>query len=145
MESHMKNKAVVSSAVMAISLAAAGFAFGEDGNRNDRGHDKQMDRSNQGDHRDNQKHRPDQHGRDDYRKDKRDDGRRDERGAGPDHAFRRGDRLPPYYRGRQYVVNDWRAHRLSPPPRGYQWVQTGGDYVLVSIGSGVILQLYLGG
>jgi Ni/Co efflux regulator RcnB len=43
------------------------------------------------------------------------------------------------------VVNDWRAHRLSPPPRGYQWVQTGGDYVLVSIGSGIILQLYLGG
>jgi len=41
------------------------------------------------------------------------------------------------------VVNDWRARHLSPPPRGYHWVQTGGDYVLVAIATGVILQLLL--
>jgi Ni/Co efflux regulator RcnB len=66
-----------------------------------------------------------------------------ERGAGPDHRFYRGDRLPMEYRGRSYVVNDWRGHRLSAPPRGYHWVQTGGDYVLVAITTGVILQLLL--
>lgn len=68
----------------------------------------------------------------------------DERGAGPGHAFHRGDRLPVEYRSRQYVVDDWRGHHLSAPPRGYHWVQTGGDYVLAAIGTGVILQLFLG-
>lgn len=66
-----------------------------------------------------------------------------ERGAGPDHAFHRGGRLPYEYRATQYVVDDWRAHRLNAPPRGYHWVQTGGDYVLVGIATGIILQLLL--
>lgn len=66
-----------------------------------------------------------------------------ERGAGPDHRFYRGGRLPAEYRSRQYVVDDWRGHRLSAPPRGYHWVQTGGDYVLVAIATGVIASLIL--
>lgn len=66
-----------------------------------------------------------------------------ERGAGPEHDFYRGGRLPPQYRSRQYVVNDWRGHGLRSPPRGYQWVQTGGDYVLVAIATGIILELLL--
>lgn len=64
-------------------------------------------------------------------------------GAGPRHDMRRGDRLAAEYRSRQYVVDDWRGHRLSRPPRGYHWVQTGGDYVLVAIASGVIAQILL--
>jgi hypothetical protein len=36
-----------------------------------------------------------------------------------------------------------RGHHLSAPPRGYHWVQMGGDYVLVAIATGVILQLLL--
>ena len=125
----MNSKAVVS-AILAMSLATAGPAFADDhGNRNDRndwgrnaqeqrggGHDRRADNSNE---------------------------RRDERGAGPNHDFRRGDRLPAEYRNRQYVVDDWRDHHLSAPPRGYHWVQTGGDYVLVAIATGVILQLLL--
>jgi Ni/Co efflux regulator RcnB len=27
-------------------------------------------------------------------------------------------RLPSHYHKRQYVVDNWRAHRLSAPPRG---------------------------
>lgn len=69
--------------------------------------------------------------------------RRDGHGAGPDHGFYRGDRLPPQYRSRQYVVEDWRGHRLSAPPRGQQWVQVGGDYVLAAIATGVITSLIL--
>ena len=68
---------------------------------------------------------------------------RDERGAGPDRLFRRGDCLPLEYRGRNYVVDDWRGHRLDVPPPGYQWVQLGGDYVLVARDSGLIRQLRL--
>ena len=50
---------------------------------------------------------------------------------------------PPEYRHRNYVVDDWRGHRLSAPPRGYHWVQTGNDYVLVAIATGVIMQILL--
>ena len=70
-------------------------------------------------------------------------GRPDERGAGPDHGFYRGQRLPGNYRARQYVIDDWRGHRLSAPPHGYHWVQVGSDYVLVAIATGIILQLLL--
>jgi Ni/Co efflux regulator RcnB len=65
------------------------------------------------------------------------------RGAGPAHDMRPGQRLPLTYRNRQYVVDDWRSHRLSAPPRGYHWVQTGTDYVLVAIATGLILHLLL--
>ncbi len=73
----------------------------------------------------------------------RGDGRPDERGAGPDHNYHRGDRLPAEYRHHNYVVDDWRGHGLSAPPRGYQWVQSGTDYLLVAIATGIILQLLL--
>ena len=66
-----------------------------------------------------------------------------ERGAGPGHSYYRGDRMPMNYRGHQYVVDDWRGHGLRAPPRGYHWVQTGGDYVLVAIATGVIMELLL--
>ncbi|WP_367846512.1 RcnB family protein [Rhodoferax sp. WC2427] len=67
-----------------------------------------------------------------------------ERGAGPEHNFRRGGRLPSQYRNNQYVVDNWRDHHLSAPPRGYHWVQTGGDYVLIAITTGIIAQILLG-
>src|SRR5512140_2515854 len=80
--------------------------------------------------------------------DQRRDGRNynynyNEYGAGPDHNFHPGDRLPQEYRHHNYVVNDWRGHHLSPPPPGYQWVQTGADYVLIAIATGLIVQLLL--
>ncbi|OIQ66593.1 nickel/cobalt homeostasis protein RcnB precursor [mine drainage metagenome] len=128
----MNSKALVST-VLIFSLASAGFAFASD--RNQRGDGvryEQMQRGNRGNHGDRG-----------YHGDRGDDRRQDERGAGPDHQFYRGERLPMQYRSHQYVVNDWRSHRLSAPPRGYHWVQTGGDYVLVAIATGVILQLLL--
>ncbi|HVE55060.1 MAG TPA: RcnB family protein [Ramlibacter sp.] len=57
--------------------------------------------------------------------------------------FRRGGRLPPELRDRHYVVNDWRGHRLSAPPRGYHWVQVGPDYVLAAVATGIIANLIL--
>ena len=65
------------------------------------------------------------------------------RGAGPEHNFYRGGRLPDYYRGHEYVVDDWRGHRLQAPPRGYNWVQVGPDYVLVAIATGIIASILL--
>lgn len=69
---------------------------------------------------------------------------RSHRGAGPDHRWVRGSRVPPQYRAHGYVVNDWRGHRLSAPPRGYRWIQNGGDYLLVAIASGVVAQIVFG-
>jgi|KBSSwiStaDraftv2_1062776.scaffolds.fasta_scaffold116475_2 Ni/Co efflux regulator RcnB len=64
-------------------------------------------------------------------------------GAGPEHNFYRGGRLPDYYRGREYVVDDWRGHHLHAPPRGYHWVQVGPDYVLVAVATGIIASILL--
>lgn len=51
--------------------------------------------------------------------------------------------MPMQYRSHQYVVDDWRGHHLTQPPRGYHWVQSGGDYILVAIATGIILQLLI--
>jgi Ni/Co efflux regulator RcnB len=65
------------------------------------------------------------------------------RGAGPKHNWYKGTVLPAPYRTRHYVVNDWRHHHLHSPPRGYNWVQVGGDYMLAAIATGVILSVLL--
>lgn len=74
------------------------------------------------------------------------DMRRNDRGhyynaRGPE--FRRGGYIPHDFRNRQYYVNDYRAYRLSPPPRGQQWVQVGSDYVLIAIATGLIANIVL--
>jgi Ni/Co efflux regulator RcnB len=65
-------------------------------------------------------------------------------GYGPDHDMRRGQRLPSRYRTHQYVVDNWRVHHLSRPPRGQHWVQVGADYVLVAAATGLIVQAVTG-
>jgi len=60
-------------------------------------------------------------------------------------AWRRGDRLPRYYRD-YYRPVDYRHYRLRPPPRGYHYVRDDrGDYLLVGIATGVILGVILAG
>jgi Ni/Co efflux regulator RcnB len=79
--------------------------------------------------------------RGDYRNDYRAEDHYYYGARGPE--WRRGGHIPPQYRSRQYVVNDWRGHHLHAPPRGYEWVQVGGDYVLVAVATGIIAQLLL--
>ncbi|SFC49568.1 regulator RcnB of Ni and Co efflux [Polaromonas sp. OV174] len=57
--------------------------------------------------------------------------------------FYRGGHIPMQYRNQRYMVNNWRGHHLSPPPRGQAWVQVGADYALIAIATGVIAQLVL--
>ena len=164
----MKLRAVVT-AILAISVASSGTAFAQGrGDREDRGgQQERRDEGRQQERRDNdarnQRDRreadanmrrergsyngrgPDGRGPPGQRmKEERREERREGYGAGPNHAFYRGDRLPMEYRHYNYVVDDWRGHQLSAPPRGYHWVQTGGDYVLVAIATGIIAQLILG-
>ena len=58
-----------------------------------------------------------------------------------DGELRRGERLPARYQAHQHVVEDWRALRLSKPPRGHQWVDAGEDYALVAIATGRVAQV----
>ena len=57
----------------------------------------------------------------------------------PHHRWARGER----YYGPVYVVNDYRYYRLRPPPYGYHWVRDDGGYLLVAVGTGIILDMVL--
>ncbi len=161
------NTALTTLVIAILASNEAAFAQGKGNNdRDDRGRGEQRDRGAPPGQRDNNGRGPERREVDRRNDDRRDhsgrpdvgrrgdfdgrrdgrgdfDGRRDGRGAGPNHAYYRGDRLPIQYRHRQYVVEDWRGHSLSAPPRGYHWVQNGADYLLVGIATGMILQIFL--
>lgn len=146
----MKNK-TLARAMIAIMLAGSLPAMAQDRDYRDHRDDRAQEqrREERRDFRNEQREE-----RRDYRQDRREarrdyrDDRRDERhgarGAGPRHDLYRGQRLPSNYHNRQYVVDNWRAHRLSAPPRGYHWVQVGGDYVLAAVATGIIANILLG-
>lgn len=137
----MSSKIMIAS-IMTVTMLASSAAFAQGyGHQDNRGRNEQMQRGAAG-------HDRGSHGSPHNKHDGRHDNRRpmqhDGRGAGPNHSFYKGGRIPHEYRNRQYVVNDWRGHHLHAPPRGYQWVQTGPDYVLIAIASGIIVQIVLG-
>ena len=55
--------------------------------------------------------------------------------------WRKGERFD-YRQARNYQqINDWRGYRgrhLYAPPRGYHWVRSGNDAVLVAVAGGLI-------
>jgi Ni/Co efflux regulator RcnB len=134
------------------------------GDRDWRDRDDRRDyrRDRRDDRRDYRRERRDD--RRDYRRDRRDDRRDrwDDRryngynyrgqwyyGPPPAHYgavdygyrnWRRGDRLPRYYRDRYVVVRDYDRYGYRRPPRGYHYVRDDrGDLLLVGIATGVIL------
>lgn len=58
-------------------------------------------------------------------------------GPWPGH-WHRGDRFygPPYV-----VIRDYGYYRLAPPPPGYYWVQSGGQFLMIAIASGIIASI----
>lgn len=126
-------------AILAVTMGSYGIVSAQghgDRDRNDRDRESQLRDQGQYERRGDHKQ---------FRDERRGDNglHRGQRGAGPNHGFYRGQRLPMEYRSVTYVVDDWHGHRLSAPPRGYHWVQTGSDYVLVAIATGLILQIML--
>ena len=63
---------------------------------------------------------------------------------GASHQWQQGERM-----GR----NDWssaqpvdyRSHHLRHPPRGYEWRESNGQYVLAAVATGVIASIILNG
>ena len=47
----------------------------------------------------------------------------------------KGQRVPSQYRGGRV---DYHRHNLKAPPRGYQWVENDGQYLMIGIASGLI-------
>ncbi len=138
----MKSKAIIS-AIAALSMGISGLAVAQVHSGEHHGGDTTPPDQRVYDRNGNSPY--DGSLADRHDNDRRDNGRhygerRDDRGH---HHWRRGDRLPTEYRSRQYVVDDWRGHHLSAPPRGYHWVQANGDYVLVAIATGVIASILL--
>lgn len=146
----MKNTKVIRLLVVSALCLAQVAAFADNGKGHDKGHGNGhgnghgRDHDERGDSRSDRSSHENQQGDRRSHGDHEDRGRHEgERGGGPDHAFYRGERLPTYYRSQHYVVNNWHEHGLRSPPRGYHWVQTGGDYLLVAITTGIILELLL--
>lgn len=132
------NKKTILIAIMSMAVTFGNAALADNdkgrGDRGDRGRHEQAQRHDHGHH--------DRHARHDNRRYSYEADRRGP-GAGRNHDLYRGQRLSSDYRHSYYVVNDWRDHRLSAPPRGHHWVQTGPDYVLVAITSGIIASIIL--
>ncbi len=136
-------------------VLASGSVLAQDhdhghGHGHGRGHDRQQDDGDHGYWRDDGDARYVRYGDDD------DHGH----GHGHGHAYghyknwydrgehegwyRRGGYLPVEYRSTRYVVYDWRDARLREPPPGYRWVRSdNGDFLLVAIATGVIVDLLL--
>lgn len=133
----MKKIASLALATVLTATSLGAYAQGPGPGGDDR-HDQQHQSQQQG--RGHDKHQgKSQERRDEPRQEARQEGRRDDRG--PD--FRRGQRLDRQYRDNQYVVEDWRGHHLSRPPRGHHWVQVGDRYVLVAVATGIIASIIL--
>ena len=133
----MKSKAIIC-AIAAASLGFGSLSFAQGYDRRGPGGEPQR-YEQRGPDNNNFEHRDGRNGGNFDRREARND--RDFGARGPD--FRRGGHIPRQYRDHQYVVNDWRAHRLAPPPRGQEWVQVGADYALIAIATGLIAQLVL--
>ena len=57
-------------------------------------------------------------------------------------GWRRGERLPPSFRGD--IVSDYARYHLRRPPRGFAWYRDADDYVLAAMATGVIFDVISG-
>ncbi|NML09172.1 hypothetical protein HHL08_03255 [Sphingobium sp. AR-3-1] len=63
---------------------------------------------------------------------------RPNRNAVVNHRWAKGQRFDRRQANNYRVISNYRGYRLNAPPRGYQWVQSGNDAVMIAITSGLI-------
>lgn len=61
---------------------------------------------------------------------------------GGNHNWKRGQRIG-YNDWQSAHVVDYRQHHLRAPPRGYEWRETNGKYVLAAVATGLIASIIL--
>lgn len=59
-------------------------------------------------------------------------------------SWRKGERFDSHQARNYRQISNYRAYRLSAPPRGYRYVQSGNDAVLVGITTGIIAGVIAG-
>lgn len=59
-------------------------------------------------------------------------------------SWSRGQRFDRRYAQNYRVIGNPRAYRLHDAPRGYRWVQSGNDALLVGITSGIVASVLAG-
>ena len=59
-------------------------------------------------------------------------------------SWRHGDHLPRSYYATRYIVHDYHAYHLSPPPRGHHWVRVNNDVILAAVASGLVVSVVHG-
>lgn len=77
----------------------------------------------------------------DLREAQRDDYKAQRKYERAQRRWSRGHYLPAEYRSSRYVIHDYRAYHLPPPPRGYGYVRQDDDVLLTSLASGLITQV----
>jgi Ni/Co efflux regulator RcnB len=55
-----------------------------------------------------------------------------------------GYRIPLAFIVGTYIIVDWAAYDLAPPPYGYQWIRVGPDMLLVERATGRIVDAVYG-
>jgi Ni/Co efflux regulator RcnB len=111
---------------LALTLAAGSVATAQPygyGDGNGRGHGR-GDHSDRGDRAGNGRHA----------------GWGDDKGAG--HRWSRGQRMG-YNEWSNARAVDYRRHLLRAPPRGYEWRESNGQYVLAAVATGLIMSIIL--
>lgn len=113
-------------AALAATIAASPVLADPGQGRDDRGRIE---------HRDDRHDRNDRHGGFD---------RHDRRDHADYRNWSRGQRFDSRYARNYRVIGNPRAYHLHDAPRGYRWVQSGNDAVLVGITSGIIASVLAG-
>jgi len=83
---------------------------------------------------------PDRHGPPGY--DHRDDRHDGHGGPQGHHNWRKGDRIS-RNDWRRYQSVDWRRHHLRQPPRGYEWREVDGQYVMAAAATGLVAAIIM--
>jgi Ni/Co efflux regulator RcnB len=63
-----------------------------------------------------------------------------DQGAG--HHWNKGERMG-YNDWQSAQPVDYRAHHLRAPPRGYEWRESNGQYVLAAVATGLVASIIL--
>lgn len=56
----------------------------------------------------------------------------------PISRWRPGER---FYGPPPIIIHNYGYYRLTPPPPGYYWVQSGGQFLMIAIGTGIIVSI----
>jgi Ni/Co efflux regulator RcnB len=56
------------------------------------------------------------------------------------HSFtiKKGKKLPNWSKKKHISSKDYKRYHLKTPPRGYEWVRVGDNFIMVAIASGII-------